>query len=77
MNRISTLFKLSLFAMLIAILGAACSSSTTTTESTVAATVNGKKIMLAEVERLIHQQAQGEQSNVFSAPTGPGAPSGA
>ena len=66
MNRISTLFKLSLFAMLIAIFGAACSSSTTTTESTVAATVNGKKIMLAEVERLIHQQAQGEQSK-FSA----------
>jgi parvulin-like peptidyl-prolyl isomerase len=65
-NRISTPFKLSLFAVLIATFGAACSSSTTTPESTVAATVNGKKIMLAEVERIIHQQAQGEQSK-FSA----------
>lgn len=32
--------------------------------NTVAATVNGKKIMLAEVERLINQQAQGKQSQL-------------
>jgi len=45
---------------------AACSSGTESPSNTVAATVNGKKIMLAEVERLINQQAQGKQSQ-FSA----------
>ncbi|MDX6289987.1 MAG: SurA N-terminal domain, partial [Blastocatellia bacterium] len=45
---------------------AACSSGTEGPSNTVAATVNGKKIMLAEVERLINQQAQGKQSQ-FSA----------
>jgi parvulin-like peptidyl-prolyl isomerase len=64
--RISTSFKLSLFAVVIAISAAACSSTTNTPESTVAATVNGKKIMLAEVERIIHQQSQGKQSLLSS-----------
>jgi peptidyl-prolyl cis-trans isomerase SurA len=64
--RISTPFKLSLFAVMIAIMGAACSSTTSTPESTVAGTVNGKKIMLAEVERIIHQQSQGKQSQLSS-----------
>ena len=45
---------------------AACSSGTESPSNTVAATVNGKKIMLAEVERLINQQAQGKQAQ-FSA----------
>jgi parvulin-like peptidyl-prolyl isomerase len=45
---------------------AACSSGTEGPSNTVAATVNGKKIMLAEVERLINQQAQGKQAQ-FSA----------
>jgi hypothetical protein len=49
-----------------ALLIAACSSGTEGPSNTVAATVNGKKIMLAEVERLINQQAQGKQSQ-FSA----------
>ena len=66
MYRISTPFKLSLFAVVIAISAAACSSTTSTPESTVAATVNGKKIMLAEVERIIHQQSQGKQSLLSS-----------
>ena len=66
MYRISTPFKLSLFAVVIAISAAACSSTTNTPESTVAATVNGKKIMLAEVERIIHQQSQGKQSLLSS-----------
>jgi peptidyl-prolyl cis-trans isomerase SurA len=44
------------------IFGVACSSTSNTPESTVAATVNGKKIMLAEVERIIHQQSQGKES---------------
>ena len=66
MYRISTRFKLSLFAVVIAISAAACSSTTSTPESTVAATVNGKKIMLAEVERIIHQQSQGKQSQLSS-----------
>src|SRR5574341_83033 len=47
---------------IVAAFGIACSQSGTTPESTVAATVNGKKIMLAEVERLIHQQSQGKES---------------
>ncbi len=49
-----------------ALIIAACSSGTEAPSNTVAATVNGKKIMLAEVERLINQQAQGKQSQ-FSA----------
>jgi hypothetical protein len=49
-----------------ALLIAACSSGTEGPSNTVAATVNGKKIMLAEVERLINQQAGGKQSQ-FSA----------
>ncbi len=43
---------------------AACSSGTESPSNTVAATVNGKKIMMAEVERLINQQAQGKQSQL-------------
>ncbi len=49
-----------------ALIIAACSSGTEAPSNTVAATVNGKRIMLAEVERLINQQAQGKQSQ-FSA----------
>jgi len=46
---------------------AACGNSGTESPgNTVAATVNGKKIMLSEVERIINQQAQGKQSE-FSA----------
>ncbi len=47
-----------------ALLIAACGSGTESPSNTVAATVNGKKIMLAEVERLINQQAQGKQSDL-------------
>src|SRR5258706_49016 len=43
---------------------AACGSGTEGPSNTVAATVNGKKIMLAEVERVINQQAQGKQSQL-------------
>ena len=43
---------------------AACSSGTEGPSATVAATVNGKKIMLAEVERVINRQAQGKQSQL-------------
>jgi parvulin-like peptidyl-prolyl isomerase len=42
----------------------ACSSSGGSPDSTVAATVNGKKVMLSEIERLINQQAQGKQSQL-------------
>jgi hypothetical protein len=46
---------------------AACSgSSETTPDNTVAATVNSKKIMLKEVERVIQQQMQGKQSELSS-----------
>ena len=47
-----------------ALLIAACSSGTEAPSNTVAATVNGKKIMLQEVERLIHQQMQGKESEL-------------
>jgi peptidyl-prolyl cis-trans isomerase SurA len=43
----------------------ACGSgSESGAENTVAATVNGKKIMLSEVERVIHQQAQGKEAQM-------------
>lgn len=40
------------------------SSGTDAKDNTVAATVNGKSIMLAEVERQVSQQAQGKQSQL-------------
>jgi len=43
---------------------AACSSSGGTADTTVAATVNGKKIMMSEVERLVTQQAKGKQAQL-------------
>ncbi len=45
---------------------AACGPGAEAPSNTVAATVNAKKIMLSEVERIINQQAQGKQSQ-FSA----------
>ena len=58
--------NLSLIAVVLgALLIAACGSgSNTTPDNTVAATVNGKKIMLSEVERLIQQQTQGKQADL-------------
>ena len=47
-----------------ALLIAGCSSGTEGPSNTVAATVNGKKIMLQEVEQLITQQTQGKQSQL-------------
>jgi parvulin-like peptidyl-prolyl isomerase len=47
-----------------AVLIAACGSGTESPSNTVAATVNGKKIMLQEVERLITQQTQGKQAQL-------------
>ena len=47
-----------------ALLIAACSSESESPNNTVAATVNGKKIMLQEVERLISQQTQGKQAQL-------------
>src|SRR5215510_12324929 len=41
-----------------------CSSSGESADNTVAATVNGKKIMLQEVERVIQQQTGGKQANL-------------
>ena len=47
-----------------ALLISACGSGTEGPSNTVAATVNGKKIMLQEVERLITQQTQGKQAQL-------------
>ena len=64
MNRISTSLVLSLVVSVIAVFGVACSSSSTTPETTVAATVNGRKIMSSEVERIIHKQAEGKEAQM-------------
>ena len=50
----------------IATLLAACGAGSESPDNTVAATVNGKKIMLSEVERLIHQQMQGKEAQMSS-----------
>ena len=47
-----------------ALLIAACGSGAETPDNTVAATVNGKKIMLQEVERVIQQQTNGKQADL-------------
>ena len=60
-------FKLFMLAALVGValtFAAACSSTGSSPESSVAATVNGKKIMLAEVERIVHQQSQGKESQL-------------
>lgn len=43
---------------------AGCGSGAESPDNTVAATVNGKKIMSQEVERIIHQQAGGKESQM-------------
>ena len=43
---------------------AGCSSGSESADNTVAATVNGKKIMSQEVERIIHQQSDGKESQM-------------
>ena len=47
-----------------ALLITACGSAADSPDNTVAATVNGKKIMLQEVERVIQQQTGGKQANL-------------
>ncbi len=60
-RRLVWLIAMTIGALLISACGSGSESSP---ENTVAATVNGKKIMLAEVERIIHQQAQGKESQM-------------
>lgn len=43
---------------------AGCGSGAESADNTVAATVNGKKIMLQEIERVIQQQTGGKQANL-------------
>ena len=47
-----------------ALLIAGCSSGSESADNTVAATVNGRKIMSQEVERIIHQQSGGKESQM-------------
>jgi len=64
-RRFSKQFTLLALIGLIAFAFAACSSSGgSTADTTVAASVNGKPIMLKEVERAIHQQAEGKESQM-------------
>ena len=64
MNRRQKSFGLLAAILLGAVFLAACGSGTEAPDNTVAATVNGKKIMSQEVERVIHQQAQGNESKM-------------
>ncbi|HXI24864.1 MAG TPA: SurA N-terminal domain-containing protein [Pyrinomonadaceae bacterium] len=62
-RKLTTLISLAAIVS-IAVLLTACGAGTETPDNTVAATVNGKKIMMSEVERVIHQQAQGKESQM-------------
>ena len=65
MGRLSKQFTLLVLGGLVTFAFAACSSSSGgSSDTTVAATVNGKSITLKEVERIIHQQAQGKESQM-------------
>lgn len=66
MDKMAGLLKSVTLLTLIALATNACSSggASDTKDSTVAATVNGKTIMLAEVERALNQQAGGKQSQL-------------
>jgi peptidyl-prolyl cis-trans isomerase SurA len=63
-KRRQTSFGLLAAMLLGALFLTACGSGTESPDNTVAATVNGKKIMLSEIERVIHQQAQGNESKM-------------
>ena len=65
MERINPKFVLLTLVVFSALLIVGCSSGgDSSADNTVAATVNGKKIMSAEVERMINQQLQGKQSQL-------------
>lgn len=64
MSRLSKQLTLLSFGAVMIFALAACSSSGGTADTTVAATVNGKKIMMSEVERLVTQQAKGKQAQL-------------
>ncbi len=68
MHKFFTKVGLVTVATLIALASIACNQagggSSSSTDNTVAATVNGKNIMLAEVEKLITQQTQGQQTQL-------------
>ena len=66
MHKSAGLLKTVTLLALIALATNACSSSggSDGKDSTVAATVNGKNIMLADVERALNQQAAGKQSQL-------------
>ena len=68
MHKCFTKVGLVTVATLIGLASIACnqagSGNGSSTDNTVAATVNGKNIMLAEVEKLITQQTQGQQTQL-------------
>ena len=64
MNRFFKVLVLSALVGITLAFAAACSSTGSSPESSVAATVNGKKIMLAEIERIVHQQSQGKEAQL-------------
>ena len=67
MHKLSSKLGLVVFATLIALGSTACNQGGGNgggMDNTVAATVNGKNIMLSEVEKLITQQTQGQQTQL-------------
>ena len=68
MHRVTNQTLITIAIVLVASLCAACNQSGTGAtggaESGVAATVNGKNIMLSEVDKILSQQAQGQQSQL-------------
>ncbi|MEP6706822.1 MAG: SurA N-terminal domain-containing protein, partial [Pyrinomonadaceae bacterium] len=68
MHKLFMKLGLATFATVVALTSIACNQAGggngSSTDNTVAATVNGKNIMLAEVEKLITQQAQGQQTQL-------------
>lgn len=67
MHRLSTKLGLVTFATVVLFLSIGCSQGGgggSPTDNTVAATVNGKSITLKEVERIITQQTQGQQTKL-------------
>lgn len=67
MHRLSTKLGLVTFATVVALVSIGCNQGGgggSPTDNTVAATVNGKSITLQEVEKLITQQTQGQQTQL-------------
>lgn len=67
MHRVAKQIAILIFVVSLALIFSACkgsSSSSGSKDTAVAATVNGKNVMLSEVDQIISQQAKGQQSQL-------------